>query len=572
MTRSRWRVVAVGMAVAAAAPPVAAGAAGPAFSAPPGLAAQPALYGAACPTATRCVVVGGTDAGTVLTSSDGGRTWTSTTVAGVGALYGVSCLDASHCVAVGTTGGSGADAIATTQDGQTWTAVGSLPAAPSLLSVSCRARRAAWPSGRRRARPAGRAAALFTFDGGASWATAATPTHAGLPTALTAVRCPTAQECFAAGGGAWVSDDFGGTWRDISPPDGCGAGAALCAPTYSDLTALDFTDSMHGAVVGGEQCGGQGVTSCPAVFFSTTDGGASWRMWPQADDKLPFLDAVVCEGLRCLVASNGANGTVLATADGSAWRPAGGVSGAQLNGIACAPAGPCVAAGQVRSAGILLVSRAGPAAIGAASGATVARPAPNAANAGGGSANALVSTLSTSMPTPAAVGSSGLALVLSALLVLALVLLVVFPSVLFNRTYDENHERIRAWWASRLPWVRALTQRASARTLERTGVARRRRRRRRSAGDVPRSSRRVQREECRAVLRHRAVVPLLHRARRAGVGRVPAGAAQRPRTGGSRRCRAACWWAWCASSCRAWSTSSPATCTASSAGSHSRER
>src|ERR1017187_11023401 len=122
-------------AVSAALLPSAAVAAGPSFSRPAGLPAQPALYGVACPSATTCVVVGGTDTATVLRSTDGGRTWTSTTVAGIGALYGVSCFDGNNCVAVGTAGGAGGDAIAVTHDGQTWTAVGSLPSAPALSSV-----------------------------------------------------------------------------------------------------------------------------------------------------------------------------------------------------------------------------------------------------------------------------------------------------------------------------------------------------------------------------------------------------------------------------------------------------
>src|ERR1700680_1238859 len=101
------------------------------------------------------------------------------------------------------------------------------------------------------------AAALFSFDGGVTWAAAATPTHQGAPTALNAVRCATTQRCFAAGGGAWVTANLEGSWRDSPPPDGCTPGAGFCLPTYSDLTGLDFTDATHGALVGGEQCGGQ---------------------------------------------------------------------------------------------------------------------------------------------------------------------------------------------------------------------------------------------------------------------------------------------------------------------------
>ncbi len=78
----------------------------------------------------------------------------------------------------------------------------------------------------------------------------------------------------------------------------------------------------------------------------------------------------------------------------------------------------------------------------------------------------MVSSFSTSIPTPASVGSSVPALLLSALLVLGLVLLVVFPSQLFNRTYEENHQRIRAWWERVLPWARTGRDHARTRPLQ----------------------------------------------------------------------------------------------------------
>src|SRR5450759_1228986 len=136
MRRSWWIGIGLVAAVALLAPTTVA-AAGPSFSRSVAGQGQPQLFGAACPTATTCVVVGGADVATVLSSTDAGRTWASTTVAGIGALYGVACFDAHNCVAVGTAGGVGSDAIAVTHDGQTWTAVASLPTAPPLTSVSC---------------------------------------------------------------------------------------------------------------------------------------------------------------------------------------------------------------------------------------------------------------------------------------------------------------------------------------------------------------------------------------------------------------------------------------------------
>ena len=452
--------------------PKMAAAAGVSFSAPAGLSTVPALFAVACPSATTCFAVGGASAGTVVSTSDGGKSWTTTTVAGVDQLKGISCFDATHCVAVGNATGAGA--AATTRDGRTWIAVGSLSSATALSSVSCVAPSRCLALGSTYATSSQRwtSSELVSVDGGTTWTAAAAPTYKGIPTGLNAVRCPTSQRCFVVGGGTWVSDSFGGSWQDVSPPNGCPANPqGFCLPTYSELAGLAFTDASHGVVVGGEQCGGQGVTQCASVYFTTSNAGASWTMWPAANSKTyAFLDEVYCSGDPCLVASDTfTSSSILQTSDGTSLTSVGNTPGT-VNTIVCAPAGPCIAVGNNVGAGILLVSAVGinP---GGNGGTAVSHPVTSPAASGdggsgvGGPANSVVSSFSTSLPTPAAVGSSAPALLLSALLVLALVLFVVFPSQLFNRTYEQNHERIRAWWERRLPWARARRERAQTRAL-----------------------------------------------------------------------------------------------------------
>ena len=83
----------------------------------------------------------------------------------------------------------------------------------------------------------------------------------------------------------------------------------------------------------------------------------------------------------------------------------------------------------------------------------------------GNSGSGLESTFAASIPTPASAFSTSLGtLLLSALITLLLVLFVVFPSHLFNRTYEENHDRIRAAWERRLGWTGALRHRLEAGT------------------------------------------------------------------------------------------------------------
>jgi hypothetical protein len=83
--------------------------------------------------------------------------------------------------------------------------------------------------------------------------------------------------------------------------------------------------------------------------------------------------------------------------------------------------------------------------------------APAAAAVGGGS---LVSPFSSSLATPASVLAAPVTLLISAVMALVAVLLITFPSHLFNRTYEENHEVIRYWWERRFPWLLRLRLRA----------------------------------------------------------------------------------------------------------------
>ncbi|HKW07334.1 MAG TPA: FGLLP motif-containing membrane protein [Candidatus Dormibacteraeota bacterium] len=76
--------------------------------------------------------------------------------------------------------------------------------------------------------------------------------------------------------------------------------------------------------------------------------------------------------------------------------------------------------------------------------------------AGAGSPGSFASTVSSSLSTPSAVIAAPVTLLVSAAIALAAVLLITFPSHLFNRTYEENHEVIRYWWERRFRWLLRL--------------------------------------------------------------------------------------------------------------------
>src|SRR5919199_4546185 len=72
------------------------------------------LHGVACPGPSTCVAVGG--GGTLLRSTDGGRTWRSQPSGTPNWLGGVACPSPSTCVAVGFNG----TLLRSTDGGRTW--------------------------------------------------------------------------------------------------------------------------------------------------------------------------------------------------------------------------------------------------------------------------------------------------------------------------------------------------------------------------------------------------------------------------------------------------------------------
>jgi hypothetical protein len=81
------------------------------------------------------------------------------------------------------------------------------------------------------------------------------------------------------------------------------------------------------------------------------------------------------------------------------------------------------------------------------------------------------SSLASALVTPAAAFASPLSVAINAVTVVGLVLFITFPSLLFNRTYEENHARIRDWWERRLGWTKWMRQRAEQARRSRRSVA-----------------------------------------------------------------------------------------------------
>jgi hypothetical protein len=176
------------------------------------------LSGISCLSADSCVAVGGLNGGSgparVISTTDGGATWslsTSAGLSGIQQLLGVSCLPAAGgsttCYAGGVAyppGSSVAESVVliSPDDGATWSQAGGFNDNGWFSSISCASAQNCWAAG------AGSTDALVgTGDGGASWSvvTSDTSNEEG------SVSCLDLSTCVAiTDGGLWVTSDDGG--------------------------------------------------------------------------------------------------------------------------------------------------------------------------------------------------------------------------------------------------------------------------------------------------------------------------------------------------------------------------
>jgi photosystem II stability/assembly factor-like uncharacterized protein len=150
-----------------------------------------------CPSATRCMAVGGG----ILTSADGGKSWQVGSVpGGTGVLRSISCSTPQVCVALGPNplGADESDlpaaAIMTADGGATWSSVPMPKATASLNEVTCAPQGSCYATG---PNPAGSVSAMLaSSDEGMTWAPA--PLPGGL-TAISGLTCPATTTCISVG-------------------------------------------------------------------------------------------------------------------------------------------------------------------------------------------------------------------------------------------------------------------------------------------------------------------------------------------------------------------------------------
>ncbi|MGC2190884.1 MAG: putative Ig domain-containing protein [Candidatus Dormiibacterota bacterium] len=313
------------------------------------LASGKAVYNdATCPSAQDCYAVGWSGStGVVTATTNGGRTWTTHDVPGSGGLDAIGCASAQDCV-VGGSAPKGAAAatrgeIFATDDGaRSWKAE-SAPGLNAITSIACPSTSdclaVAIPVGSTMA-----STLLATTDTGTTWSPETSP-----GSDLSSVRCVATADCWLAGPGVFFSSDLGQSWQAQAPPQppqpttpGFGIGSIY----YSFLTDVEFQSASDGWAVGGDQCGGQGVTGCAGAAFHTVDGGATWTV-SKASLQLSFGWQVSCQAASCLLVTQAFHSSELYSSidNGSHWTKLFGHSG-QINALACSPGRTvCILAG-----------------------------------------------------------------------------------------------------------------------------------------------------------------------------------------------------------------------------------
>ncbi len=266
-----------------------------------------ALDAVTCPSASRCLVVGG--AGGVRLSRNGGATWARVAVPTSHYLYGIACTDVSHCVAVGDAG-----------------------------------------------------TALHSTDGGRRWSRGRT----GVDVPLSGVACPARDRCVAVGDGNTVltSRDGGRHWHRVDAGIGVADGVACSSATVCAVVTANATETIE--TINGRTWAAGTVPFSPLAALSpleavscaaptcvavgskglvarSVDGGATWSAG-QAPTTVD-LEAVSCtSSTRCLAA--GAEGAVLTSVDGGAtWSASALPNGEMILGLACPTPSACTAVG-----------------------------------------------------------------------------------------------------------------------------------------------------------------------------------------------------------------------------------
>jgi hypothetical protein len=203
---------------------------------------------------------------------------------------------------------------------------------------------------------------LQTTDGGAAWSTYAFPWVAnpdGSPgwsnLQPAAFSCPTAQDCVGmstvmtsvvantqvATEFSWTTNDSGATWTRAWVPS--------VGDTNSLVRSIACADTTHCVAVGNDTDATPGSTSLSFIAV-TSDDGSTWTIEPPPSGSGPLVLSASCANVQeCWAvgsADNDSTGLMITTSDGGvSWVPVQVPALAGIDGIDCLASGSCYAIG-----------------------------------------------------------------------------------------------------------------------------------------------------------------------------------------------------------------------------------
>ena len=277
--------------------------------------------------------------GTVLRTIDGGQSWVTKAIPGMGRtdFRDIEAFDAGTAVVMGI--GRPAKIFRTEDGGENWAEVYSSDTPGIFLDALAFAdKRAGWAVGD----PIdGRFVLLRTEDGGRTWQERSSD------------RRPAAREgegCFAASGTCLVAQGLNGALfctggraaRLIRTSDGGATWTSAALPLLGGQPSfgafgIAFLDGKNGLAVGGDYRNEQGARGNAAI---TSDGGASWTA-VEARPPSGFREcaAFVSRTESALAVTVGPSGSDYSLDGGRTWAPIPGLGG--WHGLSVSPDGRC---------------------------------------------------------------------------------------------------------------------------------------------------------------------------------------------------------------------------------------
>ncbi|GAA2496926.1 oxidoreductase [Terrabacter carboxydivorans] len=295
--------------------------------------------------------VSGTN-GTVLRTTDGGRTWRNVSPQGLGTgtlqFRDIEAFDARHAVVLSIGEGTDSRILVTDDGGASWTETfrNTEPAAFYDCMAFSSPRR-----GLAMSDPVdGRFRLVQTSDGGRSWSQVdppgmpeAKPGEFGFAASGTCLSAGVGGRTYLVSGGVdparvFTSTDHGRTWTVADSPVAGGASAGIFS--------VSFRDARRGVIVGGDFAAPTGAVDNAAW---TADGGRTWTKSTTNPSGYRSGSAWVPRTARTVLAV-GPTGSDVSTDGGRSWST---FDTGSFDSVECTADGACWASGEQGRVGVL---------------------------------------------------------------------------------------------------------------------------------------------------------------------------------------------------------------------------